>query len=136
MDRRSASPQVWAAIDARLTGLGLQLHPDKTRIVYCKDERRRGEYEHTSFTFLGYTFRPRKAKGRDGGLYLGFLPAVSAAALTRMGRTLRRWRLHLPITRSLDELADEINPVVRGWTIAAGSTGRRCCPSSGASTPT
>ena len=107
--------QVWAALDARLTGLGLQLHPDKTRIVYCKDKRRRGCYEHTSFTFLGYTFQPRKAKGRDGGLYLGFLPAVSAAALKKMSTRLRRWRLHLWITRSLDELADAINPIVRGW---------------------
>jgi RNA-directed DNA polymerase len=50
---------VWAALDARLAGLGLQLHPDKTRIVYCKDDRRRGSFEHTSFTFLGYTFQPR-----------------------------------------------------------------------------
>ena len=107
--------QVWAALDARLTSLGLALHPDKTRIVYCKDKRRRGSYEHTSFTFLGYTFRPRKAKGRDGGLYLGFLPAVSAAALKKMSTKLRRWRLHLWITRSLDELADAINPIVRGW---------------------
>ncbi len=106
---------VWAALDARLADLGLQLHPDKTRIVYCKDKRRRGSYEHTSFTFLGYTFRPRKAKGRDGGLYLGFLPAVSGAALKKMSTKLRRWRLHLWITRSLDELADQINPVVRGW---------------------
>ena len=107
--------QVWAALDARLTSLGLQLHPDKTRIVYCKDKRRRGAYEHVSFTFLGYTFRPRKAKGRDGGLYLGYLPAVSDAALKRMSTKLRRWRLHLWIRRSLDELADAINPIVRGW---------------------
>jgi hypothetical protein len=80
-----------------------------------KDNRRRGCYEHTSFTFLGYTFAPRKAKGRDGGLYLGFLPAVSAAALKKMSTKLRRWRLHLWITRSLDELGDQINPVVGGW---------------------
>jgi RNA-directed DNA polymerase len=60
--------QVWAALAERLAGLGLQLHPDKTRIVYCRDNRRRGSYEHTSFMFLGYTFAPRKAKGRDGGL--------------------------------------------------------------------
>jgi len=75
----------------------------------------RGGEQLLPTTFLGYTFAPGKAKGRDGGLYLGFLPAVSAPALTRMGRTLRRWRLHLWITRSLDELADAINPLVRGW---------------------
>ena len=55
--------QVWAALAEQLAGLGLQLHPDKTRIVYCKDDKRRGDYEHTSFTFLGYTFQPRGAVG-------------------------------------------------------------------------
>lgn len=107
--------EVRAALDARLSSLGLHLHPDKTRIVYCKDARRRGSYEHTSFTFLGYTFQPRTARARDGKLRVSFSPAVSRQALTKMGRQLRRWRLHLWTTRTLDELADWINPVVRGW---------------------
>jgi hypothetical protein len=107
--------QVWAALEQRLAGLGLELHPDKTRIVYCKDDDRRGSFEHTSFTFLGYTFAPRGAKGRGGKPRVSFLPAVSNQALARMGGQLRRWRLHAWTTRSLDELADRINPVVRGW---------------------
>ena len=107
--------EVWAALDARLAGLGLQLHPDTTRIVYYKDDRRRGAYAHTSFTFLGYTFQPRTAKTRDGRLIVSFLPAVSAAALARMSGQVRDWRLHLWTARSLDELADAINAVVRGW---------------------
>jgi group II intron reverse transcriptase/maturase len=107
--------QVWAALRDRLGGLGLELHPDKTRIVYCKDDKRRGDYPHTSFTFLGYTFQTRGAKSRDGRLAVGFLPAVSAVALAAMGSQVRRWRLHLWTARSLDELADWINPVVRGW---------------------
>ncbi len=107
--------EVWAALDARLAGLGLKLHPDKTRIVYCKDDRRRGSHEHTSFTLLGYTFQPRTARTRDGKLFVSFSPAVSAQALAKMSRQLRRWRLHLWSTRSLDELADWLNPVVRGW---------------------
>jgi len=107
--------QVWAALRDRLGGLGLELHPDKTRIVYCKDDRRRGGYRHTAFTFLGYTFQPRGAKTRHGRLCVGFLPAVSAAALSAMSGQVRRWRLHRWTTRSLDELADWINPVVRGW---------------------
>ncbi|HEX5348682.1 MAG TPA: group II intron reverse transcriptase/maturase [Pseudonocardiaceae bacterium] len=107
--------EVRTALAERLAGLGLQLHPDKTRIVYCKDDRRRGSYEHTSFTFLGYTFQPRGAKTRDGRLNVSFLPAVSTAALVKMSAVVRHWRLHLWTMRSLDELADWLNPVVRGW---------------------
>src|SRR5262245_43672686 len=100
---------------AGLAGLGLHLHPDKTRIVYCRDGRRRGVYEHTSFTFLGYTFQPRTAKSRGGNLFVSFLPAVSAAAMLKMNRQVRHWRLHLWTMRTLDDLADWLNPVVRGW---------------------
>lgn len=107
--------QVWAALRVRLGGLGLELHPDKTRIVYCKDDQRRGDYPHTSFTFLGYTFQPRSAKTKQGSLMVSFLPAVSAAALVAMGAQVRRWRLHRRTGYSLDDLADWINPVVRGW---------------------
>ncbi|SNR95718.1 group II intron reverse transcriptase/maturase [Haloechinothrix alba] len=76
--------QVRAALTGRLDGLGLQLHPEKTKIVYCKDDQRRGSYEHTSFTFLGYTFQPRGAMGRDGTPFVGFQPAVSKDALKKM----------------------------------------------------
>lgn len=107
--------QVWAALRERLGGLGLELHPDKTRIVYCKDDNRRGDYPHTSFTFLGFTFQPRSARTKRGSLMVGFLPAVSAAALAAMGAQVRRWRLHSRTGHSLDDLAERINPVVRGW---------------------
>jgi group II intron reverse transcriptase/maturase len=107
--------EVRAMLGERLSSLGLELHPDKTRIVYCKDDRRRGSYEYTSFTFLGYTFRSRGAKTSDGKLRVGFLPAVSAAALLKMNRQVRHWRLHLWSMRTLDDLADYLNPVVRGW---------------------
>jgi group II intron reverse transcriptase/maturase len=107
--------EVRAALHTRLAGLGLQLHPDKTRIVYCQDDRRRGSYENVSFTFLGYTFQPRRAKGSNGRRFTAFLPAVSVVALATMTGQLRRWRLHTWTTRSLDQLADRINPVVRGW---------------------
>ena len=58
--------KVLAALHERMAGVGLELHPDKTKIVYCKDSNRRGDFEHTSFTFLGFTFRPRKARRKDG----------------------------------------------------------------------
>jgi RNA-directed DNA polymerase len=65
------------AIAARLGKVGLELHPDKTRIVYCNDADRTGSYEHIKFTFLGYEFRPRLAKNKHGKHFVSFLPAVS-----------------------------------------------------------
>jgi RNA-directed DNA polymerase len=103
------------AIRNRLAEVGLQLHPTKTRIVYCKDGRRRLDYEHTAFTFLGFTFRARGARGKNGRNFTGFLPAVSKDALTKMSREVRRWRLHLRTGHTLADLARKINPIVRGW---------------------
>ena len=107
--------QVLAALQDRMVEVGLRLHPGKTRIVYCKDGRRQGAYEHTSFTFLGYTFRPRGARAKDGRLFLSFAPAISRDALTKIGREVRSWRLHRRIGQSFSELARWINPIVRGW---------------------
>ncbi len=103
------------AIGNRLAEVGLQLHPTKTRIVYCKDGRRRLEYQQTAFTFLGFTFRARGARGKNGRNFTGFLPAVSKDALNTMSREVRRWRLHLRTGHTLAELARRINPIVRGW---------------------
>ncbi len=106
---------VLAALEQRMVEVGLRLHPDKTKIVYCRDQRRRGSHEQTAFTFLGYTFQPRPARGRNGTPVLVFTPAVSAAAMKKMGQEVRQWRLHLRTGRSLDELAEKINPIVAGW---------------------
>lgn len=103
------------AIAARLAEVELELHPDKTKIVYCKDDRRRGSSEHTSFTFLGYTFRPRLAKNKHGIHFVGFTPAVSRDAVIAMGRVVRSWGLGRRVDLSLTDLANMINNVVRGW---------------------
>lgn len=102
-------------IAARLSECGVQLHPDKTRVVFCQQDGRPGSAEHTSFTFLGYTFRKRSARDREGNIFNGFLPAVSDDALRNMSRVVRSWRLHLWTTRSLNELAAWVNQVVPGW---------------------
>ncbi|MBV9206963.1 MAG: group II intron reverse transcriptase/maturase [Actinobacteria bacterium] len=109
--------RVLAALEERMAEGGLQLHPDKTRIVYCKDRnRRRSDCEHTSFTFLGYTFRARQAPTRDGNsMFSAFLPAVSKDALKKMSEEVRAWRIHLRTGTELDDLAAWINPIVRGW---------------------
>ncbi len=104
------------AVARRLVEVGLELHPDKTRIVYCKDSRRRGDYEEISFTFCGYTFRPRRAYNqRAGEVFTGFLPAVSPEKLTMMSRRVASWRLHRRTTLDLTDLAAGVNLVLRGW---------------------
>src|SRR5439155_16724552 len=82
-----------AAIAERLGALGLELHPDKTKIVYCKDASRRRSHEHTSFDFLGYTFRARLARGKRG-FFMNFLPAMSAQATKAKGQQIRAWHLN------------------------------------------
>jgi RNA-directed DNA polymerase len=107
--------QVLAAIAERMAEVGLGLHPDKTRIVYCKDGKHRGEYEHTSFTFLGFTFQARKAKNKNGEYYNSFLPAMSIEALKAKSTELRSMRIHRRTTLTLDDLARWLNPIVAGW---------------------
>lgn len=104
------------AIRHRLAECGLELHPEKTKIVYCKDDDRRGDHEHTKFDFLGYTFRSRRAKNRWGKLFISFLPGVSAKAANSIRETIRSWRIGATRNnQSLEEIAQFVNPYVRGW---------------------
>jgi group II intron reverse transcriptase/maturase len=108
--------QVREAVGRRLADIGLELHPDKTKIVYCKDSRRPLAHEQVSFTFCGYTFRPRKAYDQKRKqVYTRFLPAVAPGKLTDMSRQAASWRLHRRTTLTLDDLAEEANPALRGW---------------------
>lgn len=115
---------VLAALHERMAEVGLELHPDKTKIVYCKDSNRRGVFEHTSFTFLGYTFRPRGTRRADGVQFTSFLPAISKAALKNISAEARSWRLHRRVNSDGDEIARLINSKVRGWMTYYGSYNR------------
>jgi RNA-directed DNA polymerase len=119
---------VLEAIRVRFDECGLALHPTKTRIVYCNDANRTGTYEHIAFDFLGYTFRPRRAKNRKGKTFLSFLPAISAKAAKRIRATIRDWRLASSRThQSLEEVARLVNPRVRGWLTYYGRYGCSRC---------
>ena len=102
-------------LDLRLRECGLQLHPEKTRIVYCADVNRRGTYPVIQFTFLGYTFRPRKAVDKYGRVYVNFSPAVSRAALTAMRQKVRSWHIQLKSDKGLGDLSNMFNRVLHGW---------------------
>lgn len=119
---------VLEAIRRRFEQCGLELHPTKTQIVYCKDDDRRGEYERVAFDFLGYTFQPRRAKNRWGKHFVSFLPAISTKAAKAIRATMREWRM--ASTRSnqrLEDLARLVNPVVRGWMNYYGRFYRSKC---------
>ena len=99
----------------------LELHPGKTRIIYCKDSYRKGEYPTISFDFLGFTFRPRFAKSQSGRYFVNFGPAVSNEAGRVMRQKARRWRLHRRSDYSLEDLSRIFSPIIRGWINYYGS---------------
>jgi RNA-directed DNA polymerase len=114
---RSEKQAHWikARIIERLAGFKLEVHPKKTKIVYCKDDKRKGNYKNEKFTFLGYEFRPRKVKSKYGNLFLGFNPAVSKDAIKCMYQAIRSWQIQRKTSRTLHGIARYINPIVSGW---------------------
>lgn len=113
---RSQAELLLEAVRNRLKECHLEVHPEKTKIVYCKDSDRCGTYDHIKFDFLGYTFRPRRAKNRWGKPFVSFLPAVSNKAAKKIRAMIRNWRLGATRNnQSLEEIAQFVNPYVRGW---------------------
>jgi RNA-directed DNA polymerase len=113
-DSKEQAEELKTTIATRLETLGLELHPDKTRIVYCKDSNRRGDSEHTSFDFLGYGFQGRFALGRHG-YFVSFIPAMSDKAKKAKSKQIRGWHLNRRVGTDLSGIARSINPQVRGW---------------------
>lgn len=101
-------------LEARMRECKLELHPEKTRIVYCKSQRNSGSHENESFDFLGYTFKARSCKGKDGKYFIAFSPALSKAAAKSLREKVRTVCRNAK-TWSIKELAEKINQIVRGW---------------------
>jgi RNA-directed DNA polymerase len=104
-----------SVIESRLAECQLELHPEKTKIVYCKDQTRRGNYPNEKFDFLGFTFRARTAVGRNGTFFVSFLPAVSDQAAKSIRAKIRSWQIHRSSDKSLKDLAGILNPQIQGW---------------------
>ncbi len=113
-DTEEQARRLRADIADRLGAVGLELHPEKTKVVFCKDANRRGVAEHASFDFLGYTFRARLAKGRSG-YFASFSPAISRTAKKAVGQKIRAWHLNRRSGSDLTGIAEDINPQTRGW---------------------
>jgi RNA-directed DNA polymerase len=103
------------SLEQRFAECGLELHPTKTKIVYCKDDDRRGTYPNEKFDYLGYTFRARRSKNRWGKYFVNFSPGVSNPATKAIREEIRRWQIRCRVDRWIDDLARMFNPIIRGW---------------------
>jgi RNA-directed DNA polymerase len=113
---------VLAAVKTRLALCRLEVHPQKTKIVYCRDSNRAESGHAESFDFLGFTFRPRRSRNRRGEYFASFSPAVSGRAAKSMRQTMRRrWRIRTRTDKDLRDLANMFNPILRGWINYYGS---------------
>lgn len=105
---------IFKALSLRMLECGLEIHPDKTKIVYCKNAQRKQKYGTIKFDFLGYTFSPRRSKSKDK-VFIGFNPAVSKSSMKSMRDKIRNWRLNKRLHLDIKQIAKVCNPVLRGW---------------------
>ena len=113
---RQQAEQLKQILQKRFAACRLELHPFKTRVVYCKNHRCAGKYPAVVFDFLVYTFRPRGAERKDGkGLFTGFLPAISNKAAKAIRQIVRSWSLQDKSSKSLYDLTRMFKAQIRGW---------------------
>ncbi len=102
-------------LQERFEQYGLQLNLEKTRIVYCKDDDRKGNYLNISFDFLGYTFKPRGANNKYGKYFTSFLPAIAEKAKKAIRKKVRGWKLQLKVDKDLRDIGKMCNKQIQGW---------------------
>jgi RNA-directed DNA polymerase len=113
---KAEAEKLLLSLKKRFGECGLQIHPDKTRIVYCKDDDRRSkEGSENKFTFLGYEFRPRLAKNKYGKFFVSFLPAISPSAEKVIRGRMRAWKLHCWVDKRIEDLSKILRPYIQGW---------------------
>jgi RNA-directed DNA polymerase len=113
--KRTDAENLLINLKERFRECKLEIHPDKTKIVYCKDDDRKEEYGNIKFDFLGYTFRPRLSKNKYGKFFVNFTPAVSNKSKKAMRKVVHDWRMHLKPDKNINDLSKMFNPVIRGW---------------------
>jgi group II intron reverse transcriptase/maturase len=113
--RQSQAEELKEKLKERMNEVGLELHPEKTKIVYCKDGKRSEDFPCISFDFLGYTFRPRRSKNKWGEFFINFTPAISNKAAKAIRRTSRGWHWSRRTDKDLEDFARMFNSVIQGW---------------------
>lgn len=112
---KAEAERLQAAIVERMAECKLALNERKTKIVYCKDDLRRGSWENEQFDFLGFTFRARRSKNRWGKHFINFSPAMSNRARKKISEEIRSWKLHLRSDKTLEDLAHMFNAKLQGY---------------------
>ena len=113
---KGEAEEIKRKLERRLVEVGLELHPNKTKTIYCRDSSRRGgKGEEIQFDFLGYTFKPRLAVNKQGKTFSNFSPAISREAKKAINKTVRKWKIRLRSDKTLREIAGFCNPRIRGW---------------------
>lgn len=112
-------------LDKRFKECNLEIHSEKTKIVYCKDSNREEDHENIQFTFLGYTYKPRKAKGKEGKEFTSFLPAISNKSKEHIRQTIKDWHLLWMTNKEIVDIAEMCNPIISGWLNYYGKYGRK-----------
>lgn len=112
---RRQAEYVMDRITKRFRECGLEIHPDKSSIVYCKDVNRSGDYEKIGFDFLGYAFRPRRCVNKQGRIHPNYLPAISRSSKKEINRRIRSWHVQLKNDKTLEDLSRMFNPILEGW---------------------
>lgn len=112
---RAEAESLLSEVTERLADCKLTVHPEKTKIVYCKDQNRTDNYSRIEFDFLGYTFRPRMVKNFEGRYFVGFTPAISRNSEQRIRDEMRTWKVHLKTDKDIEYLSRCFNAKLRGW---------------------
>jgi RNA-directed DNA polymerase len=112
---RKQAEYVMDRLKDRMKECGLEIHPDKSKIVYCKDQNRKEDHERVCFDFLGFTFRPRRCVTDTRGAHPNFLPGISRASMKAINREIRSWHIQLKNDKSIEDISHMFNPVLRGW---------------------
>lgn len=121
---KSQAEHIYSRLAERMRECELEIHPGKTAIVYCKDSNRKENHANIQFTFLGYSFRPRKAKAKNGRSFTSFIPAISKDAKRHIRETIKGWYLLHQTEKSLQDLAEKYNSAIRGWLNYYGRYGK------------
>ncbi len=122
---KAEAEKVFEAVRRRLAEVKLQIKEEKTRIVYCKDYRRKGKYENVKFDFLGYSYQPRSRRGADGTYYTAFAAEISHSSVKRIMEVIRNERIFGYTQDEISEIANRLNPKLRGWINYYGKYSRK-----------
>jgi len=114
---KEEAEQLLEGLKTRMQEFELTLHPEKTKIVYCKNYQRTEKHDCESFTFLSYSFQPRTVKDKFGRAkrLLVFSAAICNAAKTDIRSKIREVLHTQWSTQTLEWFAFKLNPKIRGW---------------------